>query len=152
MVATQTTHDAKRQAGSAAGGLKTFSGLVVCLGLLLVRIPMLAHHSFSAVFDVSKPVTLSGVITKVEWSNPHVYFYADVKGTGGKIVNWTFQMASPQSLVKRGWTRDTLRVRDHIAVMGYQARGDALVASAREVVLMDGRKLITGCTYDGGPQ
>src|ERR1700678_746832 len=125
------TNDSRRQAASWFGGgwaeaifmnmKKTFSGLVACLGLLLVRTPMLAHHSFSAVFDVSKPVTLSGVITKVEWSNPHVYFYADVKGTGGKIVNWTFQMASPQSLLKRGWTRDTLRVRDHIAVIGYQA-------------------------------
>jgi hypothetical protein len=131
---------------------KTILSLAACLGLLLARTPLLAHHSFSAIFDVSKPVTLAGVITKVEWSNPHVYFYADVKDDHGKIVNWTFQIGSPQTLLGRGWTRETLRVHDRIAVTGFRARGDALVVSARDVVLTDGRKLFTGCTYDGGPR
>src|ERR1700683_1500058 len=107
---------------------KALYGFAVCVGLLLVRNPMLAHHSFSAVFDVSKPVTLTGIITKVEWGNPHVDFYADVKDSRGTMVNWAFQIASPQALGKRGWTRDTLRVRDRITVMGYRARGDAAVA------------------------
>jgi hypothetical protein len=132
--------------------MKSFPGLVVFLGLLLVRTPMLAHHSFATSFDVNKPVTLTGVITKVDWTNPHIYFYVDVKDNGGKTVNWVVQIAGPQSLLRRGWTRNTLHIRDHITFTGFRARGDAYVAVAREVVLPDGRKLLTGCTYDGGPR
>jgi hypothetical protein len=138
MTNSHRTQGAKPQAGLAAvtstchkGSLlkQTVPGLAACLGLLLVRTPMLAHHSFSAVFDVSKPVTLAGVITKVDWGNPHTYLYADVKDNAGNIVEGTFQIASPQSLVKHGWTRDALGVRDHIVVTGYRAKGEASVAS-----------------------
>jgi hypothetical protein len=132
--------------------IKAFSGLAACIGLLMVPVPTLAHHSFAAVFDVNKPVTLTGVITKVDWSNPHVYFYVDVKDGQGLVVNWAFQIAGPESLRIRGWTRDTLRLRDRVTVTGYGARGDAHVAAAREVVFPDGRRLLTGCAYDGGPQ
>lgn len=131
---------------------KAFRGLAALLSLLLVQNPMLAHHSFTASFDVSKPVTLTGVITKVDWSNPHIYFYLDVKDNGGKTVNWVVQIAGPQSLLRRGWTRNTLHIRDLVTFTGFRARGDADVAAAREVVLPDGRKLFTGCTYDGGPR
>jgi hypothetical protein len=95
------------------------------LGLLLVRTPMLAHHSFAAAFDVRKPITFTGVITKIDWSNPHIYFYIDAKDNGGNTVNWVVQIAGPQSLFRRGWTRNTLRVHDRITVTGYRARGDA---------------------------
>jgi hypothetical protein len=132
--------------------IKGFPGLAACLGLLMIPAPMPAHHSFAALFDVNKPVTLAGVITKVDWSNPHVYFYVDVKDGQGHVVNWAFQIAGPQSLLRRGWTRDTLHLRDRVTVTGYGARGDAHVAAAREVVFSDGRKLLTGCAYDGGPQ
>jgi hypothetical protein len=156
---TLATQDAKPEAGPVSDGSvarrphmkQAFPGSAGCLALLLVCTPMLAHHSFSAIFDPTKLVTLTGVITRVDWGNPHVYFYADVKDEHGVVVNWTFQIASPQLLVKHGWTRDTLRVHDHISVTGYRARGEASVASAREVVLPDGRKLFTG-SPDGGPQ
>jgi hypothetical protein len=132
--------------------VRAFPGLVAYLGLLMVPAPTLAHHSFAAVFDLNKPLTLTGVITKVDWSNPHIYFYVDVKDNRGKVVNWAFQIAGPQSLLRRGWTKDTLRLRDRVTVTGYRARGDAHVAAAREVVFPDGRRLLTGCAYDGGPQ
>lgn len=132
--------------------IRTLPGLAACVGVFLVRIPMPAHHSFAAEFDVAKPVTLTGVITKVDWSNPHVYFYVDVKDSRGRVVNWAIQIAGPESIRRRGWTRDTLQLRDRVTITGYAARGDAPVAAAREVVFPDGRKLFTGCTYDGGPQ
>jgi hypothetical protein len=128
------------------------TSLAVFFGLVLVQPPALAHHSFFAVFDSSKPVTLKGVITKVEWLNPHIYFYVDVKDSRGNTVNWAVQIAGPQSLARRGWTKNTLRTQEHITVMGYRARGDANVAAAREVVLSDGRKFYTGCANDGGPE
>ncbi len=132
--------------------MRAFPGLAACLCLLSVPGLVLAHHSFAAEFDVGKPVELNGPITKIDWGNPHVYFYVDVRDKRGMVVNWAFQIAGPQSLLRRGWNRDTLRLQDRITVTGFAARGDAHVAAAREVVLPDGRKLLTGCAYDGGPR
>jgi hypothetical protein len=103
-------------------------------------------------FDSSQPVTLRGVVTKVEWRNPHTYFYVDVKGTGAKVTNWTFETAGPTGLARSGWHRDSMRVGDEVTVFGYRSRAGANIASAREVVLMDGHKLMAGSAYDGGPR
>ena len=113
--------------------------------------PTLAHHSFMAEFDQRKPVTLEGVVTKVEWINPHTYFYVDVKDTSGKLAKWVLETGSPSVLIERGWTRETMRVGDHVSVLGYRAKNRDKLAAARSVTLADGRTLFGGQTDDGGP-
>ena len=114
--------------------------------------PLLAHHSFSLEFDATKQVTFHGVVTKVEWMSPHIYFYLDVKEGPNKVVNWVFETAGPSALERRGWNRNTLKIGDRITVVGYLAKDDVHVASARKVVLADGRKIIAAPPNDGGPQ
>jgi hypothetical protein len=103
--------------------------------------PVLAHHSFAAEFDSAKSVSFQGVVTKVEWMNPHVYFYVDVKDPKtGKIANWGCEMGSPNGLTRQGWTRNTLKVGMVITVEGSQAKDGSTVANARNVTV-DGKKL-----------
>ena len=119
---------------------------------LIAAAPLLAHHSFSLEFDATKQLTFHGVVTKVEWMSPHIYFYLDVKEASGKVVNWVFESAGPNALARRGWNRNTLKIGDRITVVGYRAKDDVHVAAAREVVLADGRKMIAASPNDGGPQ
>jgi len=95
------------------------------LGLVLSTGGVRAHHSFAAEFDAMKPLNLKGVVTKIEWSNPHTYFYMDVTGTDGKVVNWGMEMGSPNGLMRQGWTRNTLHIGDEITVEGAQAKDGA---------------------------
>ncbi len=125
---------------------------LAALALLAAVGPLLAHHSFSLEFDATKQVTFQGVVTKVEWMSPHIYFYLDVKEGRSKVVNWIFESAGPNALARRGWNRNTLKTGDRITVVGYRAKDDVHVASAREVVLADGRKMIAASPNDGGPQ
>lgn len=110
-----------------------------------------AHHSVSAEFDLSKRITLEGRVTKIEWMNPHVYLYVDVKA-GSKTDNWACETAGPNTLARQGWSRMTLKIGDRVTVVGYRARDGAYVASAREVVMANGRKLFVGSPFDGGPK
>ena len=123
--------------------------LLIGLGLAAAG-RVAAHHSFAVEFDVKKQVTLKGVVTKIEWSNPHTYFYVDVND-GRNVVNWAFETAGPNTLSRQGWDRRSLKVGDRVTVTGYRARDGANVASAREVVLSDGRKVFAGSAADGGP-
>jgi hypothetical protein len=120
-------------------------------GLTLPVAPAFAHHSVSAEFDLRKRITLEGRVTKIEWMNPHVYLYVDVNADG-KTSNWACETAGPNTLARQGWGRSSLKIGDRIRVVGYKARDGSFVASAREVVLANGRKVFVGSPYDGGPQ
>jgi len=113
---------------------------------------VMAHHSFLASFEGAKTITLEGVVTKVEWANPHMYFYLSVRNEEGKAVSWICEAAGPYLLTRYGWARDLLKAGDRVTVIGHPARGGAPVASAGEVVLPDGRRLPGGAGDDGGLQ
>ena len=112
--------------------------------LLISAVPMLAHHSFSSEYDADKPVELKGVVTKVEWMNPHARFYVDVKDEKDQVTNWNLELASPNVLTRNGWNRNSLRVGDRITVNGSMAKDGSKMANAREVVLADGRRVFAG--------
>ena len=105
------------------------------VGMLLGTGSVIAHHSFAAEFDAGKPLTLKGVVTKIEWQNPHTYFYMDVTASEGKVVNWGMEMGSPNGLMRQGWTRNTLKVGDVVTVEGSAAKDGTNVGNARVVVL-----------------
>lgn len=132
---------------------KPDSGWVLAgLGLLALAAPVWAHHSFAAEFDGSKRLSFQGVVTKVEWTNPHTYFYVDVRDGGGHVVNWAFETAGPNLLARLGWKRNSLKAGDRVTVEAYPAWDGANVASARTVVLSDGHKVFAGSALDGGPK
>src|SRR5437016_10226545 len=115
--------------------------LLAAIVLIASAIPVLAHHSFAAEFDSAKAVDFNGVVTKVEWMNPHVYFYVDVKDPqSGKVTNWGCEMGSPNGLTRQGWTRNTLKVGMVVKVEGSAAKDGSSVANARNVTV-DGKKL-----------
>jgi hypothetical protein len=111
-----------------------------------------AHHSFAAQYDASKAIRLVGVLTKIEWTNPHTYFYIDVKEADGSVVRWGLEGGSPTSLSRRGFKRGDLKIGDTIVVDGYRARDGSHLADARRVTLPDGRIVSGGTEGDGGPQ
>src|SRR6516162_6254183 len=120
---------------------KFFGLLFVAVAVVVSAMPLLAHHSFAAEFDSAKSINLTGVVTKVEWMNPHVYFYVDVKDPKtGKVANWGCEMGSPNGLTRTGWTRNTLKVGMVIQVEGSQAKDGSTDANARNVTV-DGKKL-----------
>jgi len=130
---------------------RILSVLAVSGALMITGIPLLAHHSFAAEYDSNKPVSLTGAVTKVEWTNPHVRFYIDVKDASGATNNWEFELGSPNGLMRKGWTRNSLKEGDKISVEGYLAKDGAHLANARTVALADGRKVFAGAADDGGP-
>jgi hypothetical protein len=104
--------------------------------------PVAAHHSFAAEFDSGKAVTLTGTITKVEFQNPHIYFYIDVKGADGRVVNYAVEGGTPNQLRRQGWGRDSLKIGETVTVQGFSARKpDVLVVNGRTVILADGRRV-----------
>ena len=113
------------------------SGLcAVVFGLLVTAVPVRAHHSFSAEYDSTKPVKVTGAITKVDWMNPHVYFFIDVKDAEtGRVANWAFEMAAPSVLQRQGWKRNSMKIGDVVTVEGTRAKSGANHGNARNVVL-----------------
>lgn len=111
-------------------------------GVFLMAAPLLAHHSFSAEYDSAKRVTLKGIVSKVDWMNPHVYFYIDVKDDSGAIINWALEMGPPNGLQRSGWTRNTIKVGDEVVVDGTLAKDGSKQANARSVTMAaTGKKL-----------
>jgi hypothetical protein len=112
------------------------------LGLLLASVPVMAHHSFAAEFDSTKPIKLTGSVTKIEWMNPHAYFYIDVKDEKtGQTANWGMEMGSPNGLMRQGWTRNSMKIGDVVIVEGSAAKDGSNIGNARSVTLSTGTRL-----------
>jgi hypothetical protein len=139
----------KKRSFSRAWGL-----CLLASGLLLNSPPSWAHHSFGAEYDSTKPVTLTGVVSKIEWENPHIHFYLDVKDADGKVATWKFEGYPPSVLRRIGWKREaTMKVGDTVTVFAWRARDGTNWGHSREVTFADGKKLYSGPpagTGDGG--
>lgn len=116
-------------------------GLLIIVGFLAAAVPGNAHHSFAAVFDHDSPVNLTGTVTKVEWMNPHTWFYIDVEKQNGSVESWGFEMGTPNMLIRRGWRYDTLQVGQIVTVSGFLAKEKPLTGAVRSVTLATGERL-----------
>jgi hypothetical protein len=123
--------------------------LVLLPGMLAAAVSAYAHHSFAAEFDANKPVNLTGAVTKVEWQNPHVWFYVDVKDASGKVVNWGIEMGSPNGLMRAGWERNVMKPGDVVTVEGSRAKDDSTNANARSVTLASTGKRLFAASSQG---
>ena len=121
-------------------------------GLLFPVMPASAHHAFAAEFDAKKGIKVSGTITKLEWTNPHAWLYVDVKDETGKLTNWSFELGSPNGLIREGWRRTSLKQGDQVTIEGFVAKDGSNTANAHSVTLPDGRKVFAGSQGPGaGP-
>lgn len=126
------------------------AAFLVVFGLHVASAPALAHHSFAAQYDQNKPITLKGTVTKLEWMNPHIYFYIDVKDANGNVVSWAIEGGAPSVLYRNGWRKDSLKIGDAVTVEGSLARDGSKLANMRTVVLADGTRVLGGSP--GGEQ
>jgi hypothetical protein len=112
----------------------------------------MAHHSFAAEYDASKPIKLTGTVTKIEWTNPHCFFYIDVKNESGKIDTWALELGNPNALLRNGWTPKSVKIGDEISVEGTRAKDGSLLGNARSMVLMStGQRLFAGSSQTTNP-
>jgi hypothetical protein len=125
-------------------------GMLATAAWFLAAAPLQAHHSFAAQYDSTKPITLTGKVTKVEWTNPHIYIYIDVHdGKTGGAQNWALEMGGPNALIRNGWSRNSLKVDDEITVEGSLARDGSALVNARSIVMTStGRRMLAGSSEE----
>jgi hypothetical protein len=124
--------------------LRVWRQSIVAFCVLVASAPVEAHHSFAAEYDSAKPITLAGVVTRIDWSNPHVYIYLAVKGEDGQVVNWALEGHPPNTLRRTGWHQGSLKENDTITVTGWRSKDGTNRIAGREVTLPDGMKLFLG--------
>jgi Family of unknown function (DUF6152) len=133
--------------------MKTAMRVTVGFCFALAAVRGFAHHSFSAEFDAEKRLKLTGTVTKVEWTNPHAWFYLDVKDENGNVANWGLELASPNALTRSGWSRSTMKAGDVVTVEGYAAKTAANLGNARAITLTaTGKTLLTSSSAGQGAQ
>jgi hypothetical protein len=123
--------------------------LILGFGFLVAAAPALAHHSFSSEFDSAQPITLKGKVTRIAWTNPHVWIYLNVPDETGKLVNWGFEMGAPHQVQARGWTRDMLKAGDELVVVGSRARDGSNRMNARNVTWAATGKTLGAASSEG---
>jgi hypothetical protein len=129
--------------------LVSYSGAVLLV--LAAAAPVRTHHAFSAEFDAKKPVRLDGTVSKMQWINPHAWIHVDVKRPDGKLETWMIEGGTPNTLFRRGFTKDSLKTGTRILVEGYRAKDGSLRANGRDITFPDGRKLFMGSSGTGAP-
>ena len=128
--------------------IRVFAGAAL---LVAAAAPVLAHHSFAAEFDVNKPVTIKGTVTKMEWQNPHTWIHIAVKDADGKVDEWAVEGGAPNALLRRGWTKNSVPVGVEIVVEGFQAKDGTFRANGRDITFPDGKRLFIGSEGAGAP-
>jgi hypothetical protein len=124
---------------------------LAAVGLALAAAPLYAHHAFSSEFDADKPLQLAGTVSKVEWVNPHAWIHIEVKKSDGQVEEWMIEGGTPNTLMRRGVSRDTLKIGTEVRISGYQAKDGSNRANGRDITYPDGRKLFLGSTGTGAP-
>jgi len=129
----------------------TFITLLISAGVIATSVPVVAHHAFAAEFDANKRLQLEGTVTKMEWINPHAWMHIDVKKPDGTSEEWMIEGGTPNTLLRRGITRDSLKVGTIVKVDGYQAKDGSKRANGRDLTLQNGQKLFMGSSGTGAP-
>ncbi|HUQ53585.1 MAG TPA: DUF6152 family protein [Gammaproteobacteria bacterium] len=127
---------------------RTLTALLAAAATALAAHSADAHHSFAAEFDAKSPIELKGTVTKVAWANPHAFFYIDVTTPKGEVENWALELGSPNGLMRRGWTRDSMKIGDVVSVEGSRAKDGSFKGNARSVTLSTGQRLFAGSSQD----
>jgi hypothetical protein len=130
----------------------TLAILVAGAGLVIAALPLAAHHSFAAEFDSTKPVSLTGTVTKLDWMNPHIWIYLDTKDESGTVAHWQCEGGPPNTLTRNGWTRDALKIGDPATIDGFRSKDGTNTCNARSVKLPSGKSVFAGSAEDQGPK